>query len=70
VELATPRFTTRQLEQHKELESKWWELTLISELSADKLSRVANVRYVEPERTRQNDLLIKPSERRVIIRDA
>ena len=42
----------------------------MSELSADKMSRVANVRYVEPERTRQNDLLIKPRERRVIIRDA
>lgn len=68
--MATPRFNARQLEQHKELESKWWELTLMSELSADKMSRVANVRYVEPERTRQNDLLIKPRERRVIIRDA
>lgn len=70
VEQTTPRFNARQLEQHKELESKWWELTLVSELSADKLSRVANVRYVEPERTRQNDLYLKPRERRVIIRDA
>ena len=33
VELSTPRFNARQLEQHKELESKWWELTLISALS-------------------------------------
>jgi hypothetical protein len=70
VEQTTPRFNARQLEQHKELESKWWELTLVSELSADKLSRVANVRYVEPERTRQNDLYLNPRERRVIIRDA
>ena len=68
--VATPRFNARQLEQHKELESKWWQLTLISALSADKLSRVANVRYVEPERTRQNDLYLNPRERRVIVRDA
>lgn len=70
VEQTTPRFNARQLEQHKELESKWWELTLVSELSADKLSRVAGIRYEEPERTRQNDLYLNPRERRVIIRDA
>ena len=70
VELSTPRFNARQLEQHKELESKWWELTLISALSADKLSRVAGIRYEEPERTRQNDLYLNPRERLVIVRDA
>ena len=68
--VATPRFNARQLEQHKELESKWWQLTLISALSADKLSSVAGIRYVEPERTRQNDLNLNPRERRVIVRDA
>lgn len=70
VELSTARFNARQLEQHKELESKWWQLTLISALSADKLSSVAGIRYVEPERTRQNDLNLNPRERRVIVRDA
>jgi len=70
VEQTTPRFNARQQEQHKELASKWWELTLMSELSADKLSRVAGIRYEEPERTRQNDLYLNPRERRVIIRDA
>lgn len=70
VEQTTPRFTARQLEQHKELESKWWQLSLISALSEDKLSRVAGIRYEEPARTRQMDLIRDPSERRVIIRDA
>ena len=70
VEQRTTRFNARQLEQHKELESKWWQLNLISSLSADKLSRVAGVRYEEPDRRRQNDLYLNPRERRVIIRDA
>jgi len=40
------------------------------QLSEDKLARVRDIRYEEPERTRQNDLLIDRSERRVILRDA
>lgn len=70
VEPVSPRFTARQLAQHKELESKWWELNLISELSAGKLAGIQGIRYEEPERTRQNDLMNDPRERRVIIRDA
>lgn len=70
VELSQPRFTQRQLEQHKELESKWWELNLISELSADKLAGIKGIRYEEPVRTRQNDMFLDRSERRVIICDA
>lgn len=64
------RFTKRQLDQHKELESKWWELNLISELSVAKLAGVKGIYYDEPERTRQNNLIIQPRERVVIIRDA
>jgi len=67
---AALRFTARQLAQHKELEAKWWELNLISELSRDKLSKVSGIHYEEPERTRQNDLILNLRERRVIIRDA
>ena len=67
---ATPRFTARQLAQHQELEAKWWEQSLISQLSADKLSDIKGIKYEEPERTRQVDLLRDPSERRVIKRDA
>lgn len=70
VVLNEQRFTQRQLDQHKELESKWWELNFISELSVDKLSGVKGIYYDEPERTRQNNLLIQPRERIVIIRDA
>lgn len=70
LELSAPRFNTRQLEMHQELESKWWELTLMSGLSADKLARVAGIRYEEPERTRQNDLYLNRPERRVLTRDA
>ena len=70
VEVAAPRFNARQLQQHQELESQWWKLTLVSGLSADKLDRVAGIRYEEPERTRQNDLYLNPRQRRVVIRDA
>jgi hypothetical protein len=64
------RFTPRQLARHKELESQWWELNLISELSAEKLNAVKRIHYEEPERTRQNDLMLDRRERVVIIRDA
>lgn len=67
---AALRFTARQLAQHKELEAKWWELNLISELSAEKLAAVSGVRYIEPERTRQNNLTSDRRERRVNTRDA
>jgi hypothetical protein len=70
VSLTMPRFTARQLARHKELEAQWWELNLISELSAEKLAAVSGVRYIEPERTRQNDLFLDRRQRRVIIRDA
>jgi hypothetical protein len=70
VSIATPRFTARQLAQHKELEAQWWELNLISELSAEKLAAVSGIRYIEPERTRQNNLTVDRRERRVIYRDA
>ena len=70
VSLATPRFTARQLAQHKELEAQWWELNLISELSAEKLAAVSGISYIEPERTRQNNLTVDRRERRVIYRDA
>jgi hypothetical protein len=70
VEQTTPRFTARQLEQHKELECKWWQLNLISVQSADKLAGIKGIKYKEPERTRQVDLIRDPSQRRVIIRDA
>jgi len=67
---SVPRFNAKQLAEHVELESKWWELNLASVLSAGKLERAKAVHYEEPERTRQNDLLIDPRERRVIVRDA
>jgi hypothetical protein len=70
VEQTMPRFNARQLEQHKELESQWWQLNLISELSADKLAGIKGIQYEEPARTRQVDLIRDPSQRRVIIRDA
>ncbi len=65
-----PRFNARQLAQHAELESKWWELNLASELSAGKMERVKAVHYDEPERTRQNNVMLDPRERRVVVRDA
>lgn len=70
VEQTTPRFTARQMEQHKELDSKWWQLNLISVLSADKLAGIKGIQYEEPERTRQVDMIRDPSQRQVIIRDA
>jgi hypothetical protein len=70
VEQTTPRFTARQLAQHQELEAKWWEQNLISQLSADKLAGIKGIQYEEPVRTRQVDLFRDPGERRVIIRDA
>jgi hypothetical protein len=70
VDAPDSRFTARQLAQHKELEAQWWDLNLISELSRDKLSKVSGIHYEEPERTRQNDLMLDRRQRRVIIRDA
>jgi hypothetical protein len=67
---SAPKFNARQLAQHAELESKWWELDLTTQLSTDKLERVKAVHYDEPVRTRQNDLMLDPRERRVIVRDA
>lgn len=69
-ELQIPKFTARQLEQHRELEAAWWQLDLVSELSRDKLAGVKSVRYEEPEKTRQMNLISDPRDRRVIIRDA
>jgi hypothetical protein len=65
-----PRFNARQLAQHAELESKWWDLNLASQLSAGKMERVKAVHYDEPERTRQNNVMLDPRERRVVVRDA
>jgi hypothetical protein len=70
VEQTTPRFNARQLAQHQELEAKWWEQSLVSQLSADKLAGIKGIKYEEPARTRQVDLIRDSSERRVIIRDA
>lgn len=67
---AKQRFTQRQLDQHKELESSWWDLNLISQLSENKLAGVKGIYYDEPERTRQNNLINIPSKRVVIYRDA
>ena len=64
-----PRFTPRQLAQHAELEAKWWDLNLVSELSAEKMDAAAGIRYEEPERRRQNNLLQDPRQRRVVRRD-
>ncbi len=69
-QLQKPKFTPRQLAQHKELEAQWWQLDLISELSRYKLTDVTRIRYEEPDRTRQMGLMLDPRERRVIIRDA
>ncbi len=64
------RFTAKQLEQHKLLEEKWWNLNLISELSIEKLKAVKAIHYEEPDHTRQNNLVIRNEERVVIVRDA
>jgi hypothetical protein len=52
------------------LEAKWWDLNLVSELSAEKMDAAAGIRYEEPERRRQNNLLQDPRQRRVVRRDA
>jgi hypothetical protein len=65
-----PRFTARQLAQHAELEAKWWDLNLVSELSAEKMGDAAGIRYEEPERRRQNNLLQDSRQRRVVRRNA
>ena len=70
VDLTAARFTRRQLERHRELEPQWWALDLVSDLSSDKLAGIKAIRYEEPERTRQNDLLNDPRTRRVIVRNA
>jgi hypothetical protein len=70
VDPTAARFTRRQLERHRELEPQWWALDLVSDLSADKLSGIKAIRYEEPERTRQNDLLNDPRDRRVVVRNA
>ena len=70
VESHPSRFTPRQLEKHKELEGTWWSLNLLSELSQERVASVHGIQYQEPERTRQNDLFLARSQRRVIIRDA
>jgi hypothetical protein len=64
------RFTSKQSEQHKDLEEKWWNLNLISELSIQKLKEVKAIHYEEPDHTRQNNLIISKDERVVIVRDA
>lgn len=68
VKQTTPRFTARQLAQHQELEAQWWEQSLISQLSTDKLAGIKGIKYEEPDRRRQVDLIREPSQRRVIIR--
>lgn len=63
------RFSSKQIEQHKKLEEKWWSLNLISDLSIEKLKAVKAIYYEEPEHIRQNSIN-SSSERVVIIRDA
>jgi hypothetical protein len=47
------RFSSRQLAMHKELEEKWWQLTLGSELSIGKLEAAKQIHYAEQLKTRQ-----------------
>lgn len=42
-----PRFTQRQLNQHKELEAEWWSLHLTSELTGDKVEAARALYYSE-----------------------
>ena len=69
IELQNNRFTATQLEQHKELEEKWWSLNLISDLSIEKLKAVKAIHYEEPDHIREN-ILIPQKDRVVIVRDA
>ena len=41
------RFTSRQLEQHKELEAEWWSLNLTSELTGDRVEAARALYYSE-----------------------
>lgn len=40
-------FTSRQLEQHKELEAEWWSLKLTSELTGDRVEAAKQLYYFE-----------------------
>lgn len=64
-----PRFNTRQLEMHKELEAQWWALDLQSELSAGKLEKARKIHYEEELKIRDSYKGEK-RERTVIFRDA
>lgn len=64
-----PRFNTRQLEMHKELEAQWWALELQSELSAGKLEKARKIHYEEELKTRDSYKGGK-RERTVLFRDA
>ena len=48
-----PRFNSRQLEAHKELEEAWWQLDLTSSLSAVRLEDARRIHYEEELKTRQ-----------------
>ena len=41
------RFTSRQLERHKELEKEWWALSLTSDLTGDRVEAARALYYSE-----------------------
>ncbi len=53
VALQERRFSASQLEQHKELEARWWALDLTSQLSQGKLDAAKRIHYEEMLKTRQ-----------------
>ncbi len=56
------RFTSAQLEMHKELEEQWWTLDLTSALSVGKIEEARRIHYQEELRMRQTSITGK-SER-------
>ncbi len=58
------RFTSAQLEMHKELEEQWWTLDLTSALSVGKIEEARRIHYQEELRMRQTSITGK-SERMV-----
>jgi len=54
-----PRFTSLQLEAHKELEQQWWSLNLTSSLSTEKIEDARRIHYEEELRMRQTSITEK-----------
>ncbi len=53
------RFNSLQLERHSELEAKWWQLDLTSELSQVKIEDAKRIHYEEELKTRQASMIIR-----------